>query len=313
MQYRKFIKDAPKVSVIGIGAWQLGESKDWKSMTEDESVNLVERALDEGINFFDTAPNYGLGTSEIRLGKALKNTNREKIVINTKFGHSSEGVVDFSSSQIQKSLEGSLKRLQTDYVDSIIIHNPPSKFLDGNQTDHYEILERLKEEGKIKEYGASLDTYEDMKLLMETTDSKVIEVFFNILHQDTERAFGLAKEKEIGIIVKIPLDSGWLSGKYNAESTFEDIRKRWTKNNIETRAHLVDRIKEILKDEEHLTEKSISFCLEFDTVSTVIPGSKSIDQLLQNINSLQYPIQKETIIQLQEFYKNEVVRLNLPW
>ena len=86
MEYRKFINDAPDVSVIGIGAWQLGESKDWESMTDKESEELIQKSLQLGINFFDTAPNYGYGTSETRLGNALKNVKREEIVINTKFG-----------------------------------------------------------------------------------------------------------------------------------------------------------------------------------------------------------------------------------
>ena len=133
-----------------------------------------------------------------------------------------------------KALQRLLKRLQVDYVDSLIIHNPPSEYFDGNKNDHYEILEKLIEEGKIKAYGASIDTYEDMKLLMETTNSKVIEAFFNIFHQDTLRGFEMAKNKEVGIIVKIPLDSGWLTGKYNAESRFNDIRSRWSKEDIKT-------------------------------------------------------------------------------
>ena len=159
------------------------------------------------------------------------------------FDHPPEKVVALN---IRESLEGSLKRLQVDYVDSLIIHNPPSEYFDGNKNDHYEILEKLIEEGKIKAYGASIDTYEDMKLLMETTNSKVIEAFFNIFHQDTLRGFEMAKNKEVGIIVKIPLDSGWLTGKYNAESRFNDIRSRWSKEDIETRADLVNKVKSII-------------------------------------------------------------------
>lgn len=313
MEYRKFINDAPEVSVIGIGAWQLGESKDWESMTDKESEELIQKSLQLGINFFDTAPNYGYGTSETRLGNALKNVKREEIVINTKFGHPSTGGVNFESSHIRESLEGSLKRLGTDYVDSLIIHNPPSKFLDGRITDHYEILERLQTEGKIKEYGASLDTYDDMKLFMETTNGKVIEAFFNILHQDSSRAFEMAKEKGVGIIVKIPLDSGWLSGKYNAESTFSDIRKRWSKSDIEQRAKLVESVKQILGSDERIIEKSISFCFSFDAVSTVIPGNKSISQLLKNVASLDHRVTEEEKAKLIEFYFNEVEGLKIPW
>ena len=313
MKYRKYIKQSPLVSEIGLGAWQLGENSGWDSVSEKEAINIVHTSLDLGVNFFDTAPNYGHGTSEIRLGKALKGIDRSKIVINTKFGHTDSGSLNFNSNYIRESLEGSLKRLQLDYVDSLIIHNPPFEILDGNNNDHYEILERLIEEGKIKAYGASIDTYKEMKLLMDTTNCQVIEAFFNILHQDAARAFDMAKEKGVGIIVKVPLDSGWLSGKYNSESTFSDIRNRWSKKDIVTRAHLVNRVKELIKSENDLAEKAITFCLSYEAVSTVIPGHKNVEQLNNNIKSLNKPLSKENVQKLEEFYLNEVKPLNLPW
>ena len=313
MKYKRYLPDTPLVSEIGLGAWQLGEHSGWKSMSEKEALNMVEKALDLGINFIDTAPNYGHGSSESRLGKALKGVERSNIVINTKFGHTDTGTTNFNSDYIRESLEGSLKRLNVDYVDSLIFHNPPSEYLDGNKNDHYEILERLMDEGKIKAYGASLDTCEEMKLLMKTTNAKVIEAFFNILHQDVSRAFDLVKEKEVGIIVKIPLDSGWLSGKYHAESTFHDIRSRWSRQDIQTRAQLVDRVKEIIQAKDDLAQKAISFCLGYDAVSTVIPGNVSIEQLTSNVESANHPISAEDIKKLEDFYLNEVQHLKLPW
>lgn len=313
MNYRNYFDRSAKISEIGLGAWQLGVNSGWKSLSEAEAIKMVHFSLDRGINFFDTAPNYGLGTSEERLGKALKHVDRESVVINTKFGHTVHGSTDYSAQSIRTSLEGSLRRLQMDYVDSTIIHNPPMEYLDGNKNDHYEILEQLKEEGKIKAYGASLDTYEEMKLLMVTTGSKVIEAFFNILHQDSARAFEMAKEQGVGIIVKIPLDSGWLTGKYNAGSTFEDIRSRWSKSDIETRAKLVSRIREIMDSALPLSQSAIAFCLGYDAVSTVIPGNTSIRQLDSNIESTQNRLPSELIKELEDFYKNEVRTLNLPW
>lgn len=313
MKYNRYIKDSILVSEIGLGAWQLGNNSGWQSLSERNAMELVEKSLEYGINFFDTAPNYGYGTGEDRLGKALKSIDRSKIVINTKFGHTDSGITNFNSDYIRESLEGSLKRLQVDYVDSLIIHNPPTGYLDGNKTDHYEILERLIEEGKIKAYGASLDTYEDMKLLMDTTNAKVIEAFFNILHQDASQAFALALKKEVGIIAKIPLDSGWLSGKYNAESTFHDIRSRWSKQDIQTRAHLVNRVKEIIQTKDTLSQKAISFCLSYHAVSTVIPGNVNLAQLKSNVESIKNTISKELIEKLEDFYLNEVKQLKLPW
>ncbi len=313
MKYNKYIKEAPFVSEIGLGAWQLGENSGWKSMSEKEALYMVHKSLELGVNFFDTAPNYGKGTSEIRVGKAIKGVDRSKIVINTKFGHTDSGITNYNSDYIRTSLEGSLKRLQVEYVDSLIIHNPPFEYLDGNKNDHYDILERLKQEGKIKAYGASLDTYDEMKLFMETTNCEVIEAFFNILHQDASRAFNLAKEKQVGIIVKIPLDSGWLSGKYNAESHFNDIRKRWSRKDIETRARLVDKINDIIPNDSNLAQTAISFCLAYDAVSTVIPGNTTVAQLESNLVSVSKPMPRELVEKLEDFYQKEVKHLKLPW
>lgn len=313
MKYNKYIKQSPPVSEIGLGAWQLGVNSGWKGMSEKEAIDMVHESLNQGVNFFDTAPNYGHGTSEIRLGKALQGIDRNKIVVNTKFGHTDSGGTNYRADYIRESLEGSLKRLQFDYVDSLIIHNPPFENLDGRKNQHYEILERLKEEGKIRAYGASLDTYEEIKLFMDTTNCEVIEAFFNILHQDAARAFALAKEKEVGIIVKIPLDSGWLTGKYNNRSTFNDIRSRWTKADIETRAALVKGLKAIIGEEKNLAQAAISFCLAYDAVSTVIPGNTTMDQLRSNLKSIEGPMPKELVENLEEYFENEVRKLRLPW
>jgi len=313
MKYNRYIKHSIKVSEIGLGAWQLGNNSGWQSMSEKEAIELVEKSIDFGINFFDTAPNYGFGTGEERLGKALKHIDRSKIVINTKFGHTDTGITNFNSNYIRESLEGSLKRLQVDYVDSLIIHNPPTSYLDGNNNDHYEILEQLIEEGKIKAYGASLDTYDDIRLFLNTTKAEVIEAYFNILHQDASRAFALAKDKEVGIIAKIPLDSGWLSGKYNGESTFNDIRSRWSRQDIQTRAHLVKRVKDIINAKNNLAQKAISFCLAYDAVSSVIPGNVNVNQLKSNVESVNNPLTKELVKNLEKFYHSEVKDLNIPW
>jgi len=313
VKYNHYLKNSPRVSEIGIGAWQLGESSDWESMSEKEAIELVNKSLEMGVNFFDTAPNYGKGTSEIRLGKALKEIDRDRIVINTKFGHKVTGGTNFEADYIRQSLEGSLRRLQMDFVDSLIIHNPTFEYLDGNKTDHYEILEKLKEEGKVKAYGASLDTYDEMKLLMETTGSKVIEAFFNIFFQDSARAFEMAKKNDVAIIVKIPLDSGWLTGRYDENSQFDDIRKRWSREDKKVRSELVEKVKKIIPDENRILQTAIAFCLSYDAVSTVIPGNKSIQQLMSNIESTKEPMPKELVKKLEDFYKSEVEPLKLLW
>ncbi len=313
MKYNTYVKNSIKVSEIGLGAWQLGSNSGWKSMSENQAIELVHKSLDLGINFFDTAPNYGHGSGEERLGKALKIVDRSKIVINTKFGHTHTGSLNFDADYIRESLEGSLKRLQVEYVDSLIIHNPPSEYFDGNKNDHHEIFEKLVYEGKIKAYGASLDTYQDMKLLIDTTPSKVIEVFFNILHQDVLQGFQMAKDNDVALIAKIPLDSGWLSGKYHANSLFNDIRARWSPKDIQTRAELVDKVKNMAGTNDHLAQTAIAFCLSYDAISTVIPGNLDIDQLTENVQSTQISLSDSLKSKLENLYMTDIKFRNLPW
>lgn len=313
MEYRSYLEGGPKVSVIGFGAWQLGNYIDWRGMTETEAINLVHQAMEDGINFFDTAPNYALGNSELLLGKALKEAKREALVINTKFGHHSDGHTDFSHKVIRESIEGSLKRLNTDYIDSVLLHSPSAGLLRAEDNAQYEILEQLKAEGKILAYGASLDTKEDMDTFINHTNGQVIEAFFNILHQDVRFSFDLAKKKGIKIIAKIPLDSGWLSGKYHQDSTFEGVRSRWSREDIITRADLVDQIRDLPSEGQTLAQFAIRYCLAYDEVTTVIPGIANINQLISNIAALEYPMDIKTLKWLENFYIQEVEPKKLVW
>lgn len=313
MEYRKYTKQSPKVSAIGYGAWQLGNGSSWSKMTDVEAISLVHHALDEGVNFFDTSPNYGLGTSETLLGKAFFNKDRRKLVINSKFGHTVEGHTDFSPEAIRKSVEGSLKRLGTDYLDSILLHNPSETMMDPSKVPHYDILEALKKEGKILAYGASLDSHNDMDLFMKQTQGEIIETFFNILHQDTRKSFDLAKEKDVILIAKIPLDSGWLSGKYHQKSTFKGIRSRWSENEIIQRAAAVDLIRALPENGQSLAQLALSYCLSYDLISTVIPGCVNVSQLLDNIKSLDYPMKHSVKEQIEVLYNNKIQTMQLPW
>ena len=313
MKYKKYLSNGIKVSEVGFGAWQLGIDSGWKTISEKDSEAMICTALDNGINFFDTAPNYGNGTSESRLGNVFKNIDRSKIVINTKFGRLDNGTVDFDSKHIISSIEKSLSRLNIDYLDSVIIHSPPIELLDGNKNDHYEILEKLQDQGKIIAYGASIDFYDEIKILLDTTNAKVLQPLFNILHQDAKKAFALTKQNNVAVIAKIPLDSGWLTGKYDSNSHFKGVRSRWTQEEKLQRSKLVDRVKEIVGEKHSLVTSALSFCTSFEEVSTVIPGAISKQQLIHNIEAMKSPIAESTRNELVSFYENEVEKLNLPW
>ena len=313
MNYRPYLQDGIAVSEIGFGAWQLGVDSGWKAVTETEAERMIHTALDHGINFFDSAPNYGHGTSEERLGKVFKTQDRDSIVVNTKFGRLDNGTVDFSADQIQPSIERSLKRLQIDCLDSVIIHSAPSELLNGNKTDIYEILECLQDEGKIKAYGASIDFAGEITTLPGTTNARVIQSFFNILHQDCKGAFDLVQKHGAAVIAKIPFDSGWLTGKYTATSEFEGVRARWSRDDIATRAALVDRVKSIIGGDVELMPAALSFCSAFDAVSTVIPGAITEAQLKSNIAASQQQMSPSIRAELEAFYEKEVRALELPW
>ncbi|CAM4470881.1 aldo/keto reductase [Paenibacillus phoenicis] len=310
MKYRRYGTTGKQVSEIGFGAWQLGNKQDWAGMEDDEAIRLVHEALDLGVNFFDTAPNYGQGKSEVLLGKALER-KRDKAVINTKFGHSPEGT-DYSASQIRNSVERSLMRLQTDYLDSVLIHNPPFDVLDGKY-GHYQVLEDLKAEGKILAYGVSVDSSREMLEALEHSQLGVMEVMFNIFYQETAQAFQAAQEKDVALIIKVPLDSGWLSGKYDENSSFSGVRSRWSPEVIQTRAKLVEQIRFLEDEHTTMTMAALRFILAYPEVTTVIPGVRNSAQLRENVAASSAPLPEESLRKLQELWERDIRFKSLGW
>ena len=244
MKLRPFGNTGMSVSEIGLGAWQLA-NPDWGVNDRSEALRIIQKALEAGCNFFDTAPGYGRGRSEELLGEGLKSVRKE-VIICTKFGHTAEGVTDFSTNAIRPSIEASMHRLQTDYLDIVLMHNPPREMMDGRVASQYEEFEKLKAAGKIRDYGVSLDWREEVEMVVDTTKSKALEVFFNALYQEPLPAFQKAQENGVGIIVKVPLDSGWLSGRYRGGHQFNDIRKRWPPEVIARRSELVEQFAKLI-------------------------------------------------------------------
>src|SRR6187549_2935642 len=164
MKLRPFGNTGMNVSEIGLGAWQLA-NPDWGIDDKSEALRIVQKSLEAGCNFFDTAPGYGGGRSEELLGEGLKSV-RKDVILCTKFSHYGEdGTRDFDAKNIRPVLEGSFRALQTDYVDILLLHNPPRELMDGRVAPElYEEMEKLKAEGKIREYGVSLDWREEVDM-----------------------------------------------------------------------------------------------------------------------------------------------------
>ncbi len=289
-----------EVSEIGFGAWQLCNSDSWGGMDDQTALRLINEAIEGGINLFDTAPNYAATRSESILGEALKH-RRDNVVIVSKFGHTPEGPKEFSVDWFWKSLEASLGRLQTDYLDVLLLHNPPAEMYAGTDPV-WTALEKARGQGKIRHYGASLDFAGEVEDCLANTSSEVLEVLFSVFHQDVRRAFAAVREREAGIIAKVPLDSGWLTGRFDASSRFEGIRSRWSAEEITQRAELVSGISWLVDDGSELAHKAIGYLLSYDEVSCVIPGIRTPQQLESNLAATNYRLAPEEREQLEAFW-----------
>ena len=311
MKLRPFGNTGMNASEIGLGAWQLA-NPDWGVDSKSEGSRIIQKSLDAGCNFFDTAPGYGGGTSEELLGEGLKSV-RKDVILCTKFGHTAEGVTDFSTNAIRPSVEASLRQLQTDYLDILLMHNPPREMMEGRVAPQYEEFERLKAEGKIREYGVSLDWREEVEMVVDTTKSKALEVFFNALYQEPLPAFKKAYENGVGIIVKVPLDSGWLSGRYQKGHQFDDIRKRWPPEVVARRSELVEQFANLVPEGTSMAHAALQFILAQPQVSTIIPGAKSAEQALDNFAAADKQLSPEVLQAMYNLWEREIMSDPLPW
>lgn len=311
MRYREFGATGLTVSEIGLGAWQLGNAKDWNGPDEQESLAVIGAALDAGVTFFDTAPNYAGGQSGELLGRGLRG-HRDEVVLCTKFGHTPEGT-DFSPEALRGSVERSLRQLQTDVIDILLIHSPPREMYDGRLVPHYGLLEELKHEGLIRAYGASLDWPQEIDTVLETTGSQALEVYLSVFHQEpweaTERAGGAG----VGSVVKVALESGWLAGKYDATSVFSDIRSRWTPEDLRRRAALTTRFLELVPEGWTPVQTALRFVLANRGVSTVIPGTKSVAQLRASLQAADGDLPDDVLAGLRKLFEQEIAGHPVGW
>jgi aryl-alcohol dehydrogenase-like predicted oxidoreductase len=312
MDSRALGKTGLEVSEVGVGAWQLGEQS-WNGPGEQESTRIVDEALALGCTFVDTAPAYGGGRSEELLGQALEG-RRDRVVVCTKFGYWPDRNADFSPERIEESVEGSLRRLRTDYLDVLLIHSPPDPGVLDASAPHYVTLERLKSEGVVRAYGVSLteDSGAELARVLKTT-SEVVQVRFNALHQEPLAGIEHAAKQGLGVIVKVPLESGWLTGRYRADSTFDDVRSRWTREEITRRASLVQGFERILPEGTPPARGALQFILAQSAVSTVAPGAKSVGQLRENVAAADGSLPSDAVAAIRDLWELELRDEPLAW
>ncbi len=310
MKHANYANTKKSINRLGFGAWQLGNTDFWGHMSIEDGVDLVNYAIQKGVHFFDTAPGYAAGMSERIIGMAISD-KRENVVINTKLGHTADGETDFSVFSLKEQIYDSMERLQTDYIDSVILHNPSMDILEGKSL-HFQELKKLKEEGMIRAYGVSIDTYEELKAVVENLEIDVVEILFNIFFQEPSRLFKKAKEKGISLVAKVPLDSGWLTGKYDEFSEFEGIRSRWDDETIATRASLVREVKNITGAND-LTKYAIAFVLSYPEITAVIPGIKTKEQLDDHLINSNFKLDNKIKKELIDLYKRRIQKDPLYW
>ncbi len=314
MNKRRMGQTGLEVSEVAFGAWQLGNYDQWGGMSDADALNLVAAARDHGCNLFDTAPNYARTNSERLLGEALKG-QRDEVVLVSKFGHRLEdGAADFSTDWFWRSLHQSLERLQTEYLDVILAHSPPLEVLNASHAI-WEALRQAQQQGKIRFFGVSVDYAHEVNKVLDSTDAQVLELLFNVLQQDVRRSFDRVRKKDVGVITKVPLDSGWLSGKYNADSRFDGVRARWSEKDIATRAAAVEKVKAILPGHAQLAQQALAYLLSYDEVSAVIPGIRSMRQLESNFAADGQRLSDDVKMQLEHFWDEltDQGRSLLPW
>ncbi|MNW48582.1 Pyridoxal 4-dehydrogenase [compost metagenome] len=174
-------------------------------------------------------------------------------------------------------------------------------------------MEDLKAEGKILAYGVSVDSSREMFEVLEHAKPGVMEVMFNIFYQETTQAFQLAKEKDVALIIKVPLDSGWLSGKYQGTSSFSGVRSRWSPEVIQTRAKLVEQIRFLEDEQTTMTMAALRFILAYPEVATVIPGVRNSAQLRENVAASDAELPEAALRQLQDLWEREIRFKSLGW
>ncbi len=294
MQSRNFPKLKTEVSEIGLGCWQLGG--DFGAVDTQTAEGILEHAVEKGITFFDTADVYGAGRSEKLVGKVLNRIGRERFTIASKVGRTGDLYPDkYDRKTVKARVEDSLQRLGIECLDLVQLHCiPPAVMKEG---EIYDWLRELVAEGKIRAFGASVETVEEGLLAMEQPDLASLQVIFNVFRQKPrEQLFSRARDREVAIIVRLPLCSGLLAGKMSRETSFEEQDHRNYNRDgaafsvgepfggipYETGLDLVEELRKFCPEGYTMAEMAQRFILDFPCVTTVITGASKPAQVDMN-------------------------------
>ena len=314
MNHRKLGNTGITVAEIGFGAWGIGgaaaRAPAYGPTDDRTSMLALRRAFDLGVNFFDTSDLYGFGHSEWLLGKTFKDV-RHQVVVATKVGFvGGEETQDFSPAHIRRSLDASLERLNTDYVDLYQLHSPSIDVLE--QDDRVlSVMRALQDEGKVRAFGISVRSPGDGLTAVAKFGFKVVQVNFNLVDQRAVEngLFELCDQQDVGVIVRTPLCFGFLSGTFNANATFDssDHRSGWSSGQIDrwADAHRLFHAALLEHSRQTPSQAALRFCLSYPSVSVVIPGMLKVAEVEENITASQMGGFSETeLAGLEQIYRD---------
>ncbi len=307
------------VSEIGLGTWQLGAG--WGDVTDAVATETLRAAYDAGVTFLDTADVYGNGRSESLIGSFLRDTPgaRERVFVATKLGRL-DWPNGFTRAKVRQFTEDSLRRLGVDTLDLTQLHCIPTDVLKRGEMLGW--LEELKHEGKLRAYGASVESMDEALFCVGHGGVSSLQIIFNIFRQKPiATLFDAAQAKRVGLIIRLPLASGLLSGKMTRQTEFAandhrlfnrdgqhfNVGETFAGLPYEKGIDLADALKSHVPPGVSMAAWALRWCLDFEAVSTVIPGARNPQQALANVSAAALPpLGAEAHAKLAAFYANEI-------
>jgi len=319
MQYHELGRTGMKVSALGFGSWAIGGT--WGPVDDRESLAALDRAIELGVNFFDTADVYGGGRSERLLAK-LRQQHHEKIYIATKAGRGLSPHVPkgYNRTNLTAFVERSLKNLSTDAIDLLQLHCPPTPVYDMPEV--FGVLDDLVKAGKIRFYGVSVEKVDEALKAIEYPNLQSVQIIFNMFRQrPAEMFFEQAKVRKVGILARVPLASGMLTGKLTSKSRFDaddhrsfnrhgeafDRGETFSGVDYEVGLQAVEELKAICPEGMSMAQFALRWILMFDAVTCAIPGAKQSSQVDDNFAAADLPpISDEVMTQVRIIYDRHI-------
>jgi aryl-alcohol dehydrogenase-like predicted oxidoreductase len=319
MNYRPLGRTGWRVSDISFGAWAIGGA--WGHVSEQDALATLHKAVDAGVNFIDTADVYGDGRSE-RLVAQLRKARKEEIVVATKAGRRlpRQTLEGYDRQNLTTWIEDSLRNLSTEALDLLQLHCPPTELY--NRSEVFAILDDFVKAGKIRYYGVSVQKVDEALKAIAFPNVQTVQIIFNCFRQrPADVFFAAAKQKRVGILARVPLASGLLTGKLRADSTFAaddhrnfnrhgesfDVGETFSGVDYELGLEAVEEVRRLLPAGVSMSQFALRWILMFDAVSCAIPGGKRPGQVAENCSASDLPpLSPETMARVGHIYDQKI-------